>query len=106
MAKTFSPAKNYRPAGVAFVQSAPQTYLAELFLDGNEVEIIRSNIIGWQVAGDRSLSPLTLDPSALGDGEFHTIHPDGRVECSNGRAWDDCDAWVADAKRMRREIGS
>lgn len=96
-------AKNYRPAGVAFLPSMPETYLANLFLDGNEVEILRSNIIGWQIAADRSLTPLTLDPNVLGGGEFHVIHPDGRVECNNGQWWSDVDDWVSNTRRTQRE---
>lgn len=103
MAKTYSPSKNYRPAGVAYVPASPETYLVELFLDGNEVEIVRAAILGWQVAADRSLSPLTLDQSALGEGRFYVNHPDGRVECSDGRSWDDSDAWISDTKRARRD---
>lgn len=103
MAKSYLPAKTYRAAGVAFLPASPQTYLAELFLDGNEVEIIRASVVGWQIAADRSLAPLTLDQTALTDGEFHIIHPGGRVECSDGRSWVDIDDWVADSKRIGRD---
>ena len=95
--------KNYRPGGVGMLPAAPATYLVHAYLDDNQVEIIRTNVLGWQVGADRTMLPLVLDPRAADEEPWTVIHPDGRVESSSGHSWPDEDSWVDSIKRTRRD---
>jgi hypothetical protein len=95
--------KSYRPSGVAVIAAVPETYLAQAYFDDNDVEIVKSNVIAWQVGSDRGMTPLTIDPRTTAGQEWFVIHPDGRVEADDGRAWAGVDAWIADQRRLHRE---
>ena len=95
--------KNYRPGGVGMLEALPGTYLVHAYFDDNQVEIVRANVLGWQIGADRKVTPLVLDPRAADDEPWTVIHPDGRVETSNGQSWADADVWVDEIKRSRRD---
>ena len=95
--------KNYRPAGIGMVPAQPGTYLVNAYFDDNQVELVKANVLGWQVGGERTMTPLVLDPGAVTGEDFHIIHADGRVECSDGRCWEDVDVWIAEERRLRRD---
>ncbi len=95
--------KSYKPGGIGMFAAAPGTYLVHAYFDDNQVELVRSNVLGWQVGSERVLTPLVVDPRAASDREWYVIHPDGRVECSDGRSWDDVDSWVDEERRLRRD---
>lgn len=95
--------KNYRPASAGMIAAEPGTYLVHVYFDDNQVELVKANIIGWSVSTERQLTPLVVDPTAASDEVWFVIHPDGRVECSDGRCWNEVDQWIADERRLRRE---
>jgi hypothetical protein len=88
--------KNYRPASAGMLAALPGTYLIYAYFESGSVELVRCNVIGWQISSERTITPLVLDPRAADDDSWYVIHPDGRVESSDGRCWDSADAWVAD----------
>ena len=94
--------KSYRQGGVGMLDAAPGTYLVHAYFDDNQVDLVRSNVLGWQIASDRTVTPLVVDPRAADEDVWTVIHPDGRVECSDGRSWDGKDAWLREEKRIRR----
>lgn len=93
--------KNYRPASVGMVPALPGTYLVTAYFDDNQVDLVKSNVLGWSVSTERTLTPLVIDPRAADEDVWHVIHPDGRVECTDGRCWSDVDSWIADERRRR-----
>jgi len=95
--------KSYRPGGIGMFPAEPGTYLVHAYFDDNQVELVRANVVGWQVGSERILTPLVVDPRAASDEVWHVIHPDMRVECSDGRCWDNVDSWVEENRRMQRE---
>ncbi|WAT18112.1 hypothetical protein OZN62_00615 [Aurantiacibacter sp. MUD11] len=98
--------KNYRQAGVGMLNAAPGTYLVHAYFDHNEIDVVRCNVIGWQVLADRRLTPLVVDPRAADDDKWTVIHPDGRVECSDGRTWKNEDCWLFEEKRDHRRAAA
>lgn len=94
--------KNYRPGGVGVIPAQPGTYLVHAYFDDHQAELVRANVLGWQVGTDRSLTPLVLDPRAADEDPWHVTHPDGRVECSDGRSWESVEAWTDDLRRHSR----
>jgi len=95
--------KNYRPGGVGMVPAPIGTYLVHAYFDDNQVDLVRMNVLGWQVGADRKITPLVVDPRAADDELWHVIHPDGRVESSNGLSWPDLESWTDEARRLNRE---
>lgn len=98
--------KSYRPGGVGMLPALAGTYLVHAYFDGNEVELVRANVVGWQVGAERGLTPLVIDTRAAADEPWYVIHPDGRVECSDGRCWNDADTWIARDKEAGRIAAS
>ena len=98
--------KSYRPAGVGMVGAERGTYLMHAYFDGNEVDLVRANVIGWQISSERNLTPLVIDPRAADIEPWVVRHPDGRVECSDGRCWDTVEAWLAEERRAYRGAGA
>lgn len=94
--------KNYRQGGVAMIEATPGTYLVHAYFDDNQVDLVRCNVVGWSVAADRRITPLVVDPRAVDDEPWFVIHPDGRVECSDGRNWQNEDNWIIEEKRAQR----
>lgn len=94
--------KNYRASGVGTIGAAPGTYLVHAYFDENQVDLVRANVVGWTISSDSKVRPLVVDPRAADDEDWFIEHPDGRVECSDGRAWPDIDAWVDESKRLQR----
>lgn len=78
-------AKSYRPVGVGMFPAEHGTYLVHAYFDDAHVELVRANVIGWQVSQERILTPLVIDQHAAEDDPWFVIHPDERVECSDGR---------------------
>ncbi|MFB0611198.1 hypothetical protein [Aurantiacibacter poecillastricola] len=94
--------KNYRLSGVGMLDAAPGTYLVHAYFDDNQVDLVKSNIIGWQVGQDRRLTPLLLDPRAVDQEGWVVLHPDGRIENEDGQSWPNEDAWLVHERRERR----
>lgn len=94
--------KNYRPSGTGLFDAAPGTYLVSAYFDDNEADLIYCNVLGWQVNQDRTLTPMVLDPRAADEKPWYVLHPDGRVESSDGRSWPGKDAWLTDARKAWR----
>lgn len=90
--------KSYRPAGVGMVPALPGTYLLHAYFDGDAVDLVRANVLGWQISSGRSPTPLVLDPKAAELEPWVIGFADGRIECSDGRCWDSLEAWLADEK--------
>ena len=97
--------KSYRPAGVGMLPAQPGTYLLHAYFDDNHIDLVKSNVLGWQVCSERSLTPLAIDPRAAEADAWCVAHPDGRVECSDGRCWDSLDLWVGEQRRQH-SLGS
>lgn len=95
--------KNYRPGGVGMFAALPGTYLVNVYFDDNQVEVVRANLIGWQVSADRHLTPLLIDSRALDMEPWHVLHPDGRVEGSDGGSWPDLASWIDEERREARQ---
>lgn len=95
--------KNYRPASAGMVPALPGTYLVTAYFDDNQVDLVKCNVLGWSVSTERTMTPLVIDPRAADEDTWHVIHPDGRVECTDGRCWSDVDSWIADERRRRRD---
>ncbi len=95
--------KNYRPVGVGMIPAERGTYLVHAYFDDNQVDLVRTTIVGWQISQERELTPLTIDPRAAAEDPWFVVHPDERVECSDGRCWADVDTWIAEERRMRRD---
>lgn len=95
--------KNYRPAGVGMIPAEPETYLVHAYFDDNQVDLVKTTIVGWQVSQERILMPLVVDPRAAAEDSWFVIHPNGRVECNDGRCWADVDTWIAEERRQRRD---
>jgi hypothetical protein len=91
--------KNYRPAGVGMFPAQAGTYLLTVYLDGEQPDLVKSNVIGWQVTPGRLLTPLVADPRAADIEPWIVSQPDGRVEASDGRCWDTIELWLADECR-------
>jgi hypothetical protein len=96
--------KNYRPASAGVLSALPGTYLVTAYFDDGQVELVKFNVIGWSISSGRSVIPVVLDPRLTDEDPWHVIHPDGRVECSDGQAWEDVDAWVRQERRHRRMV--
>lgn len=96
-------AKNYRPASAGMLPALPGTYLVTAYFDDGQVELVKCNVIGWSVSTERTVVPLVMDPRVADEEPWHVIHPDGRVECSDGRGWDNLDAWIMEERRRRRD---
>lgn len=94
--------KNYRPGGVGMIEAQPGTYLVQAYFDAAQIEVVRANVLGWQIGSDRSLTPLLIDPRAADAEPWCILHPDGRVESSNGAVWNDEAAWIDEMRRARR----
>lgn len=96
--------KSYRPGSAGMVPATPGTYLVQVYFDDDQVDIVRSSVIGWQVSSERVITPLVIDPRAAEEDPWYVIHPDGRVECSDGRCWRDSDTWVTEERRLLQTI--
>jgi hypothetical protein len=96
-------AKNYRPASAGMLPALPGTYLVTAYFDDGQVELVKCNVIGWSVSTERTVVPLVMDPRVADEEPWHVIHPDGRVECSDGRGWADLDCWIMEERRRRRD---
>ena len=95
--------KNYRPGGVGMIEALSGTYLVNAYFDAGQVEVVRANVIGWQIGADRTVTPLLIDPRAADMDNWCVIHPDGRVESSGGTAWATEAHWIDETRRTRRE---
>jgi hypothetical protein len=91
--------KNYRPASAGMLAALPGTYLIHAYFESGDVELVRCNVIGWQISTERTLTPLVVDPRAAEEDVWFVLHTDGRVECNDGRCWDSLDEWVSDERR-------
>ena len=98
--------KNYRPASAGMLAALPGTYLVTAYFDDGQVDLVKCNVIGWSVSTERNLIPLVMDPRVADEEPWFVTHPDGRVECSDGRSWPDLDCWIMEERRRRREVTS
>lgn len=92
-------AKNYRPPSAGMLPALPGTYLLHAYFEGNVAEVVKSAVIGWQISVERTLTPLVMDPRAANEDDLHVLHPDGRVESTDGSAWPDLDTWLEALQR-------
>lgn len=97
--------KSYRPASTGVLPAMPGTYLVTAYFDDGQVELVKCNVIGWSISSGRTVLPVVLDPRLTDEDPWHVIHPDGRVECSDGQAWEDIDGWIRHERRNRRMAG-
>jgi len=83
----------------ATVAAAPGTYLINPG-DGEEdsPKVWKSNVLGWMVCADTAVRPMVLDPEALLSSPWQVLHPDGRVERSDGRGWNSLDDWLDEVR--------
>lgn len=94
--------KSYRQGGILALDAPVGTYLVHAYFDDNQVDLVKCNVLGWQISADRKVTPIVVDPRAADDDNWYVIHPDGRVECADGRSWDNEDTWLYEEKRQRR----
>ena len=94
-------AKNYRPPSAGMLPALPGTYLLHAYFEGDGAEVVKSTVIGWQISIERTLTPLVMDPRAASMDDLYVMHPDGRVESTDGNAWADVDAWLEALQRAR-----
>ena len=71
----------------------PGTYLVSANIDGEEPHFWRSNVLGWAICMDGLVRPIIIDPNGLME-TWTVLHPDGRVEKSNGDEFEDTAAWL------------
>ncbi len=95
--------KSYKPGGIGMIEALPGTYLVHAYFDDSQVELVKSNVIGWQIGSERVATPLVVDPRAASEPIWNVIHPDGRVECNDGQCWENVDRWISEQKKRRRE---
>lgn len=90
--------KNYRPAGIGMVPAQPGTYLLHAYFDGDRLDLVKANVLGWQISPERGVTPLVIDARAVEIEPWLVVHPDARVECSDGRCWDSLEQWLEDER--------
>lgn len=95
--------KSYRQGGILALDAPVGTYLVHAYFDDNQVDLVRCNVLGWQIAADRTVTPIVVDPRAADEVPWTVIHPDGRVESSDGRGWDNEEAWLNQLRRDKRQ---
>lgn len=79
----------------ATVPALPGTYLINPRDDDGSMEKVwKTNVLGWMVCADTVTRPVVIDQEALLATPWSILHPDGRVERSDGRSWDTLDEWL------------
>jgi hypothetical protein len=68
--------------------------------EADSPKVWKSNVLGWMVCADTAVRPMVLDPEALLSNPWQVLHPDGRVERSDGRSWDSLDEWLDEVRRL------
>ena len=86
----------------AMIPALPGTYLvtASEGEDGAP-PYWRDNVLGWMICADTEVRPVVISGEALLTKPWRVMHPDGRVESSNGESWDTTDAWLESEKPER-----
>lgn len=85
-------AVKYTPA--TMMPALPGTYLISPGEDeSGKRKVWKNNIVGWMIGADTEVRPVVLDMSMIDD-RWTVLHPDGRVECSDGESWESVDAWL------------
>jgi hypothetical protein len=80
----------------AMVPALPGTYIVNPREEDDSGEKVwKNNVVGWMVCADTETRPVVISPDILIGDKWHVLHPDGRVECSNGDSWESVDQWVA-----------
>jgi hypothetical protein len=78
----------------SMMPAAPGTYLLNPGVDEGKPIAWRTNVLGWMVCADTEVRPVVLDMSAL-EKKWDVLHPDGRVERSDGTSWDSLEDWMS-----------
>jgi hypothetical protein len=82
----------YAPA--AMTPALPGTYLVSPGEDeSGKAKVWKNNVLSWMIAADTELRPVVVDMSMIDD-KWTVLHPDGRVECSDGESWESVDLWL------------
>lgn len=79
----------------------PGTYLvnpADEAEDGRK--FWRENVVGWMICADTAIRPVVLGPESLLSLPWQVLHPDGRVERSDGSTWETTDEWLEEIRRV------
>lgn len=78
----------------------PGTYVVNPNEDDDAPPFWKSNVIGWGICMDGVVRPIVVDPDGLLDG-WTILHPDGRVETSQGDSFEDVATWLSVASPRR-----
>jgi hypothetical protein len=84
---------------VSSFPAQPGTYLinpADEAEDGRKYW--RENVVGWMICADTILRPVVLGPESLLTPPWQVLHPDGRVERSDGSTWETVDEWLEEVR--------
>ena len=88
---------------VATIPALAGTYLIGLGEDDNDKPAVwKKNVLGWMVCADTQTRPVVLDPEALLSSSWQVLHPDGRVERSDGQAWGTLEEWKAEVTSVQQ----
>ncbi|KAK0330267.1 hypothetical protein LTR94_033497, partial [Friedmanniomyces endolithicus] len=65
----------------------PGTYVIYLEREANDRQFWKIAVVGWMINLEGNVRPVVTDPDGVSK-EWHVLHPDGRVEASDGGSWD------------------
>jgi hypothetical protein len=79
----------------AMIPALPGTYVINRGTDDDgKPKAWKTNVLGWMIAADTEVRPVTTDPNLSGEKNWDVLHPDGRVERNDGSSWDSLDDWL------------
>jgi hypothetical protein len=70
----------------------PGTYVIYLEREANDRQFWKIAVVGWMINLEGNVRPVVTDPDGVSK-EWHVLHPDGRVEASDGGSWDNVTQW-------------
>ena len=91
---------------VSSFPAQPGTYLinpADSAEDGRKYW--RENVIGWMICADTVLRPVVLSSESLFVQPWQILHPDGRVERSDGSTWETVEEWLEEVRAVTEGVG-
>jgi hypothetical protein len=94
-------------APTATLSALPGTYLINpCEEEDGRVTVWKQNVLGWAICFDGETRPVTLNPEASLSGPWQILHPDGRVERSDGSTWESLNLWLDEDARIREKLRS
>jgi len=79
----------------AMMPALPGTYLVEPGTDeGGNRKVWKTNVLGWMVCADNETRPVVFDHDGLPSLPWQVLHPDGRVERTDGQSWETVMLWI------------